>query len=438
MKSLKLSRLALPAVSLLSVALLFSCQKDIRKPFDTGENITAQGYELKQAVVLSRHNIRAPLSGSGSLLERMTTHQWFPWSAGASELSLRGGLLETEMGQYFRKWLEAEGLFPANYHPEEGEVRIYANAKQRTIATAEYFLSGLLPSANMEIEVQAPYDTMDPTFHPQLTFLSKSYVKAAKEQIESLFREKTANLADEYALLSDVLDFKNSEAYRKNEVKDFAVDDYEVTFNLNAEPSMTGSLKTATSASDALTLQYYEEPDETKAAFGHNLSFEQWQSISRIKDTYGDVLFGAPLVAHNVAHPLLVTIEHELSEEERTFSFLCGHDSNLCSVLAAFEVEPYVLPGSIEASTPIGAKVVFSTYVNSQKQEFLRADMVYQNVDFLRQMPLLDLDNHPCVKPLRFRGLNANEDGLYRKEDFMKHLHVHAEKYDEIVATYSE
>ena len=41
------------------------------------------------------------------------------------------------MGQYFRKWLEDEGLFPENYQPEEEDVRIYANAKQRTVATDE-------------------------------------------------------------------------------------------------------------------------------------------------------------------------------------------------------------------------------------------------------------------------------------------------------------
>ncbi|MGM9958502.1 MAG: hypothetical protein ACI32B_04555 [Erysipelotrichaceae bacterium] len=44
---------------------------------------------------------------------------------------------------------------------------------------------------------------------------------------------------------------------------------------LNKEPSMTGSLKTATSASDALVLQYFEEPDYAKASFGQELSWEQ-------------------------------------------------------------------------------------------------------------------------------------------------------------------
>ena len=48
------------------------------------------------------------------------------------------------MGQYFRLWLEKEGLFPENYIPRDGAVRFYANGLQRTQATAHYFSAGLL------------------------------------------------------------------------------------------------------------------------------------------------------------------------------------------------------------------------------------------------------------------------------------------------------
>ena len=105
-------------------------------------------YKLTQVTVMSRHNIRAPLVSNGAANVIATPHEWFAWTANASELSLRGGVLETEMGQYFRKWLESEGLIPENYLPEEGEVRFYANSKQRTIATAQYFSSGFLLSCS--------------------------------------------------------------------------------------------------------------------------------------------------------------------------------------------------------------------------------------------------------------------------------------------------
>ena len=94
-------------------------------------------YSLKQVVVLSRHNIRSPLSGRSSRLQRITPHEWYHWSSAPSELSLRGGALETMMGQYFRKWLVSEGMMKENEIPAEGTMRFYANSLQRTIATAQ-------------------------------------------------------------------------------------------------------------------------------------------------------------------------------------------------------------------------------------------------------------------------------------------------------------
>ena len=106
-----------------------TAKADYQKPGDD--------YKLEQVVVLSRHNIRAPLSTNGSALAKATPHQWINWTADSSELTLRGGALETMMGQYFRQWFEEEGLASHNWRPEDGQVRFYANGKQRTIATAQ-------------------------------------------------------------------------------------------------------------------------------------------------------------------------------------------------------------------------------------------------------------------------------------------------------------
>ena len=62
-------------------------------------------YQLKEVVVMSRHNIRSPLTSGGAAYMRVTPHEWFKWSSPSSQLSLRGGVLETEMGQFFRtRW----------------------------------------------------------------------------------------------------------------------------------------------------------------------------------------------------------------------------------------------------------------------------------------------------------------------------------------------
>lgn len=399
-------------------------------------NLSREGYRLEQVVILSRHNIRSPLSGSGSALGTITPHEWFAWSSDPSELSLRGGVLETEMGQYFRKWLEAEGLFPENYHPEDGAVRIYANAKQRTIATAQYFVSGLLPTANTEIETHAEYDTMDPVFTPQLTFVSPGYNADAEAQIFELYGDTIKGLSDNYALIADVIDMKQSEAYRNGTQAAFTTDDSKLSLELFKEPSVKGSLKTACSVADALVLQYFEQPDDGKAAFGHTLTFEQWKQISEVKDVYGDVLFTAPLIAANVAHPLLQEIESELLTSGREFTFLCGHDSNVGSVLAALGAEPYELLGAIE-KTPIGCKLVFCRWVGPDGSRYCTVDLVYETTEQLKSATLLDLESHPAIVPLRFSGITPNADGLYAERDFMNLLRGSINEYDRILDAYA-
>ncbi len=398
--------------------------------------LSREGYELQKVVILSRHNIRSPLSGKGSVLDTLTPYTWFNWSSSPSALSLRGGTLETEMGQYFRKWLEQEGLFPENYQPKEGEVRIYSNSKQRTIATSNYFKAGLLPVADTEVEYNAEYDTMDPVFEPKLTFITDEYIEAATEQMQEIYEDGIPDLTQDYSLLADVIDVEESEDYLSGNFTGFSTEDTEFILEEGKEPAMKGSLKTACSVSDALVLQFFEA-DAGEAAFGKSLTAEQWDSISEIKDIYGDVLFTAPLVAANVANPLLKEIQSELGEESRKFTFLCGHDSNVASVLAALGASDYELPSTVEHKTPIGGKLVFGCWTDADGKKYISLDMVYQSTEQLQNLSLLDLENPPMNETVPLDGLLANEQGLYAAEEVEERIQQAIDEYDVICEEYA-
>jgi len=378
-------------------------------------------YKLKEVVILSRHNIRSLLSVNSSVLQKMTPHQWIKWSAAPSELTLRGGALETIMGQFFRKWTVNEGLFTENAVPTVDEVNFYANSMQRTIATAQYFSSGFMPVANLHINHRFTPSKMDPVFFPALTKSSEAFKAQALKEIAAMGGKKgivgiNEGLKDSYQLIEKVLDLKRSPACQSGEV--CAFDDYNTQLKLEKgdEPNMKGSLKFANSASDALILQYYEDTDPVQAAFGQKLTNADWEKIAKVKDVYGDVLFTAPIVAVNVAHPLLVYMKDELNAKNRKFTFLCGHDSNIASVNAALEVEEYSLPQSIEKKTPIGSKLVFEKWVDKAGKEFVAVNIVYQTTEQLRNVSLLNLENPPVVFSLKLKGLQANADGLYTIE----------------------
>ena len=400
-------------------------------------------YKLEQVVILSRHNIRSPLSTNGSILDIATPHKWYVWTSEPSELSLRGGALETFMGEYVRSWLEHEGLIDHNWQPADGEVRFYANSKQRTIATAQYFSGGFLPVANVRIETKGDFDEMNPVFTPKFTFMSDAYEKAALAQIaefggEDGMRGVAAGLADSYKLISDVCDIEGSEGYQSGELAALDTTDTNVVLELDQEPAMEGSLKLATQLSDALVLQYYEESDPVKAGFGTDLTRDQWKLISKAKDVYGDVLFTAPLVAVNVAHPLLQEIEGELSAKGRKFTFLCGHDSNIGSVLAALGVDEYELPNAIEAKTPIGSKLVFEKWANKDGKTYARVRLMYQTTDQLRDLTLLQHAEVPQTFDLTFEGLEQNADGLYAYDDLHDRIKDAIAEYDRIREEYAD
>ncbi len=144
------------------------------------------------------------------------------------------------------------------------------------------------------------------------------------------------------------------------------------------------------------------------------------------------MLFAAPIVAVNVAHPLLTYMYDELNAKGRKFSFLCGHDSNIASVTAALDVEPYELPNSIEKKTPIGSKVVFEKYEGKDGKLYCDINIVYQTTKQLRGIEQLNLQNPPMVYPLQLKGLKRNADGLYLMSDVNARFLQAIRAYDKI------
>lgn len=422
------------ALMLLSVPGMVEAQAQRSKEFK-------DKYQLKEVVVLSRHNIRSPLSDSKSDLGRMTPHKWTDWSAGKSELTSRGGALETMMGQYFRKWLVDAGMFPENYVPTADDLNVIANSMQRCIATAQYFSSGFMPVGGVKVNHRYTPSKMYPLFNPQLTKVSPEFVAEAMRQINAMGGEKgivgiNEAIAPDYALMTEVLDVKDSPMAKSNDPKLKALDNYntEIVLEKWAEPSMKAgsALKELNSASDAFILQYYEEPDTLKAAFGHNLTRKDWERLAHVKDVYQDVLFTAPIVAVNVSHPLIQYMYDELRSPDRKFTFLVGHDSNLSSVATALGVEEYELPDAIEKKTPIGSKLVIEKFVGPDGEEYADLNLVYQTVDQLRDMELLDLNNPPQVYSLSLKGMNKNSDGLYKMSDLADRFEQTLRAYESI------
>ena len=370
-------------------------------------------YPLKQVLILSRHNIRAPLAGRGSTLAKLTPHTWFAWQCAPGELSPRGAELELLMGQYFRQQLEAEALLQHNTAPAAGEVRFYANSFERTIATARYFASGLLPLVDVPIEHHQQVNAADPVFLPAVPDSEQFRQQVQKEFDQSGLQNTLLQRGRRSCtLLMQTLDFDKSAYVRQHGLPDLSKKD--IAPAKNGGPGLRTPWGPLVPASDALTLQYYEEENDLAAAFGHKLTSEDWKDITALKELGINSLFSLPTCAQAMAHPLLSVIGQELGNSQRKITFLCGHDVNLAEVLPALGVEDYTLPGSIEAKTPIGAKLVIEKRQGKDGEYYAGLALVYATADQLRHRTPLTTEAPPARVPLRLKGLSTNPDGLYR------------------------
>ncbi len=398
-----------------AVVLLTAGSMSVHAQMQRSDDFHAK-YQLKEVVVMSRHNIRSPLSSGGAAYQRVTPHQWFTWSSPGSQLSLRGGVLETEMGQFFRKWVVSEGLLPDNYRPEGEEVLFYANSRQRTFATAKYFSAGFLPFANVEITHKYDEDKMDPVFTPQFTKMNDEYRQQVYNEIQALHggpQVWMASMQPTLTLMEDVLDMKHSPA-AQNDTTSFTYGDTTFKLEKGDEPRMKGGYTLANSVADALVLQCYES--ESMTAFGHALTTDQWRAICSVKEVYDGLLFTAHSAAVNLAYPLVSRIREELQRTDRKFMFLCGHDSNLASIGSALNMQFPETEQAFEKHTPIGSKLVFEKWSDGTN-DYVAINLVYQTVSQLHGRLLLSTDTPPMVKAVKVDGMTANSDGLYLLSD---------------------
>ncbi|MBQ2515426.1 MAG: glucose-1-phosphatase, partial [Bacteroidales bacterium] len=219
-----------------------------------------------------------------------------------------------------------------------------------------------------------------------------------------------------------VLDFDQSAAKAAGDTTRFRLDDIAFELREGEEPQVTGTLCWACRAADALTLQYYEEADDRKAGFGYRLSLDGWRRISAVKEVYQRLLFATPVIARHLAQPMAACLREELTVPGRRFTFLCGHDSNLLSVLSALQAEPYTLPGAVEADTPVSSMLVLRRWKGVDGADYASLSLLYPTAEELRKGADLDRRNPPAEVAISLQGLVRNEDGLYRLEDVLARM----------------
>lgn len=382
--------------------------------------------QLQQVLMLSRHNLRAPLATNGSVLEQSTKKSWPQWDVAGGELTTKGGVLEVYMGNYTRQWLAQQGLVQNGSCPDSSSIFVYANSLQRTVATAQYFVTGAFPGCDIAVTHQDAMGTMDPVFNPVITDDSEAFNKKALAAMTAA-NEKLA-LKPALQRLEKIIDYKSSPACNGKKQCDLSSGDNTFTAENGKEPGVNGPLKTGNSLVDAFTLQYYEGFPADQVAWGQIKTPEQWKELAAIKNGYQDALFTSPEVARDVAAPLVDYIRSQLVDQDKAsapkVTLMVGHDSNIASLLSALQVKPYELPGNDE-KTPIGGQVVFERWHDAKNnKDLLKVEYVYQTADQLRNADVLSLKNPPKRVTLQLAGCDTDANGYCSWEQFTTALNT--------------
>lgn len=385
------------------------------------EQAAPEGYQLQQVLIMSRHNLRAPLANNGSVLEQSTPKSWPEWDVPGGQLTTKGGVLEVYMGHYMREWLAQQGLVTSGECPPENAVYAYANSLQRTVATAQFFITGAFPGCGVTVHHQEKMGTMDPTFNPVIVDDSAAFSEKAVQAMEK--ERQGMQLGESYKLLEAITDYRNSPSCKEKQQCSLSEGKDTFSAKYQQEPGVSGPLKVGNSLVDAFTLQYYEGFPKDQVAWGEIKTDKQWQVLSKLKNGYQDSLFTSPEVARNVAKPLVKYIDNALvgdAAKAAKVMLLVGHDSNIASLLTALDFKPYQLHNQYER-TPIGGKLVFQRWHdNGGNRDLMKIEYVYQSTEQLRNADALTLQSPPQRVTLALNGCPVDDNGFCPMDTFKK------------------
>lgn len=371
-----------------------------------------QSLSLKQVVILSRHNVRTPLSKT---LWQVSPKPWPQWKEQNGYLTAKGEMLEGFMGEFFSSWLNKEGILPKEC-PTEESFYVYANTQQRTLVSAKSFVNKGFPGCNIAVHHA---NKTDPIFNPYVHNSSATFIQEALETMTKHMEMLRLNTS--YELLEDILDYTKSENCKKNHQCDLSTGSNKPYVKTGSKPNIMGPLKISKSAVDSFLMENYEGFNMNKVAWGDLVTEEKWQTVMELSKSYHNIIFNSTLIAKDLSEPLIQYLTKKFLNTSPKVTLLMGHDANIYTILKAMRFKPYILEKQYEV-TPVGGKIVFQKWTDNNNKEFLKIDYVYQCTEQMRDGVKLSLDNPPIFHPLELNDCKPDQNGFCTWGDFVKLL----------------
>lgn len=262
------------------------------------------------------------------------------------KLTAKGAVLELYFGQYIKEYL-TENKFINGKNIDKIGKKIYANAYQRTVTTAQALSLGMFPGLNVVPHVEVEYGKMDPVFQHNIVSNHDRFREIFKKS-EKALKKMDEMITKNYELLKDLIDYEEGSDEGER---------YYGRVTLNSEYfNPAGLFNLYVELAGNLMLQYYEGIEIEKLLDGRVRTFEELKGIFDLREEYMKIKHENEEAAQHMVLPLLKYIHKYFFGNNTEISLMVGHDCNIFALLSAMGVKEYRLNNQFEYS-PVGGKM---------------------------------------------------------------------------------
>ena len=350
---------------------------------------------LERAVLLMRHGIRAPLPGEIPDGTR-TGAPWPRWTVADSQVTDHGAKALEIVAQADRRLLSERGLLTASGCLPGGEVTIWTNSSDRTIASGEAYAQGFAPNCRLPVGHRAMGE-VDPIFEPLRAKATRFDARAAIVGIDRetggmralARRHRTA-----IGLLDRVL------GCRPQGGGCVASGPPQVAPTADGrEIQLSGPIRSTSGVAQVLLLEYVEGMPQAGVGWGR-ADEATLRRIGALHAALFSVFTHPPYMA---AHQAALLGRHALGSlsdpHGHRLSILVGHDTNVTALAAALRVD-LKAPGYATNDVPPGGALLL------ERLRDQRSGRSFVRVSYRTQAPatLRKLGAAITITPLRIPG----------------------------------
>jgi 4-phytase/acid phosphatase len=375
----------------------------------------ASGDELKLAVILTRHGVRAPIEPNDRLA-KFSTQAWPKWEVGPGIQTPRGDMMIGLMGDYYRERFTSEGLLLGDPNAGIPWIYIRADNNQRTIATGRILGKALVPGSDPEVH-SLPTGAADPLFKAYLAHVGHAdadlALSALLGRIGGDSRSIEAAYAPQVAAVKAILAGPGGPPSPNplDEPTSIAADYAEYPVKIS------GALRSAWLCSDALLLEYFDGKPMSEVGWGRE-DASSLQSLLSIQELSFDLVartkYLAQVLGSNLASHIVDTLEQAalnqpvpgaLGPAGERVVIIAGHDGNIANIGGLLGLNWWI-PGTQPNPLLPGGALVFELWQREGQPDsfYVRTSYVSQTPEQLRNATPLTLDNPPGRSPIFVPG----------------------------------